>query len=260
MLGRTVCVRIKMEDAMNNKDKTRNRRTIIIILILCIMAIFFPYNWWLNGQNTFSIFHFISVSADKVLSYGELGDFIGGLLGTAIAGITCWLVYVTYKSQKEELKLARETTEKQQFESTFFNLVSIHKEYLDAVQYSQIYISNPLCDTEENIKTRIKLEEKRAKGILTAEEQKQHYSVKQLYGEDALQEFFMREIKPNIRNCSDILNNFYTRHRPLFDNIYMTFKYLSCRYLDVCGCIIKKVYLDFYKEYYSAQIGGTGLL
>lgn len=240
---------------MKGKEKIKDWMLALVFLLIAILALVIPYNSLFNGQKVFSDYHLINVDAKQGLSYNELGDFIGGLLGTVIAGITCWLVYITYKSQKEELKLARETTEKQQFESTFFNLIRIHKEYLDAMQYSQIYISNPVCDTAENTLIREGLEKKRIKGELSAEEKQKHYSEQMLYGEAALREIFTREIQPNINNCADYLCDFY--YTPWFNNICLIFKYINNKRLEIDKSVNQDFDIDFYKKYYSAQITRT---
>lgn len=56
------------------------------------------------------------------------GDFIGGFIGTLIGLVTIFLVYKTYKSQKEELELSRKLIQKQNFESTFFGLLNLIRE------------------------------------------------------------------------------------------------------------------------------------
>ena len=52
------------------------------------------------------------------------GDFLSGFLGAAFGMITIYLVYQTFKSQKEELRLSRNLIQRQNFENTFFSLLS----------------------------------------------------------------------------------------------------------------------------------------
>lgn len=62
--------------------------------------------------------------------FGTLGDFIGGIIGTIFTIVATSLVFITYRSQKDELKQTNEiarnqsrTLVLQQFENTFFNLL-----------------------------------------------------------------------------------------------------------------------------------------
>lgn len=70
------------------------------------------------------------------------GDFLSGFLGAVFGMITIYLVYKTFKSQKEELndqkkllvdqqaelRLTRASQERQNFENTFFNLLSHNRQ------------------------------------------------------------------------------------------------------------------------------------
>lgn len=77
------------------------------------------------------------------------GTFVVGLVGSLFSAAAIVLVYQTYKSQKEELNETREELKKQNeslckqnFESTFFNLLNLKnnivshlKDSSSAVQY-----------------------------------------------------------------------------------------------------------------------------
>lgn len=69
--------------------------------------------------------NFEDVNFDKL---GGFGGFIGGLIGSYLTLIATYYVYKTYKSQKKELKKQRELINQQQFESTFFNMLNVHRE------------------------------------------------------------------------------------------------------------------------------------
>ncbi|MFY0253676.1 putative phage abortive infection protein [Chitinophaga sp. 30R24] len=97
----------------------------ISFLIIGLIAIFFPFNL-LNG---ISLGRFTL----KIDEYDKLGAFIAGLTAPFLSISAFILLYLTYKSQKEELadskiilKSQSETLEKQQFETTFFNLLNLH--------------------------------------------------------------------------------------------------------------------------------------
>lgn len=60
--------------------------------------------------------------------YGSFGSYVGGVFGTIIGFLTLILVYKTYTSQRNELKIQKELISQQQFESTFFNMLNVHRE------------------------------------------------------------------------------------------------------------------------------------
>ena len=72
------------------------------------------------------------INFDKLSSFG---GFIGGLVGTFLTIIATLFVYKTFinqklelKSQKTELLLNRGLIAQQQFETTFFNMLNVHRQ------------------------------------------------------------------------------------------------------------------------------------
>lgn len=75
--------------------------------------------------------------------YGSFGDFVGGIAATYFSGFAVYLLYVTYNSQKEELAATRDIMSKQnsvlvkqQFDNTFFNLLSSANEMTNEISYN----------------------------------------------------------------------------------------------------------------------------
>ena len=108
-----------------SSSNRRNGRLAIIILVFVIVLIFFPYNI-LNGKGLLGFFL-------NTNEYDKLGQFISGITSP----ITIILVYLTYRSQKEELQASKTilekqslTLEKQQFESKLFSLLNIYNEIM----------------------------------------------------------------------------------------------------------------------------------
>ena len=193
---------------------------------MLIIALFIPYNWLLHGQKV--LFHSINVSA-KDLSYAELGDFIGGIIGTVFAGIACIMVYLTYKGQCE-------LAEKQQFETTFFNLIRIHKENLGAIQYTEKFVSG-IPETPENGSFIEGLKEE----IVTKtvpEKFLKYISERQLRGEEAMLGDFNSNTNRNI-----LLSKYY--HTPWFNSICMILQYLKDH---------RENEKSFYTQYFYSQI------
>jgi hypothetical protein len=101
--------------------------TIIVLLSILIIGITI-YAYWKSDFLNPNYF----LGTDKL---GDFGSFIGGFLGTLITLLATIYVYKTYISQKEELQsqkseliLQRELIAQQQFESTFFNMLNVHRE------------------------------------------------------------------------------------------------------------------------------------
>lgn len=201
---------------------------ILGFLLVAAIALFIPYNCWFNGQNVFSDYHFINVCAGKGLSYGELGDFVGGIIGTVVAGIACIMVYLTYKGQCE-------LSEKQQFETTFFNLIRIHKESLEAIKTFHYIPDDYNSPTKEEDQPNVIILLKCKSKELTNNEIKEIESLTEhLQGEEAMLIDFKN---------GRILSKYY--HSPWFNSICMILQYLKDN---------RKNEKSFYTKYFYSQI------
>ena len=77
-------------------------------------------------------------------SSGQIGDFVGGLSGTLFTLVGVILLFETLALQRKELVESRNVFEKQQFENTFFNLLTLYQEIVKSLQYEEeIYESLP---------------------------------------------------------------------------------------------------------------------
>lgn len=106
----------------------------IILMVLGVISIFFPY----TEIDGFRIFKY----KIEIGKYGELGDFVNGISTPFISIAVFILLYKTYKSQKQELHDTRvllseqnETLTNQQFETTFFNLVTLHHQIVNNIDF-----------------------------------------------------------------------------------------------------------------------------
>ena len=117
---------------MYNENKKNKNREVLIVILFGLFLIFFPYNI-LDGKGVLGYIL-------KTKEYDKLGVFISGIT----APFAIFLLYLTYKSQKEELKSQKEefksskqilekqnkTLERQQFESKLFSLLDIYNEIM----------------------------------------------------------------------------------------------------------------------------------
>lgn len=109
---------------------------VLVVLILTLIA--FRHAGYLNS---------FKVDTSKL---GHFGDFIGGFLGVLLTSVATILIYLTYFSQKEELKLSRELFSKQNFENTFFNMLKVHQGLKNHIAYIQSE-KNAWCGNYLNI-------------------------------------------------------------------------------------------------------------
>lgn len=62
--------------------------------------------------------------ANNPSEFGDFGDYVGGVLGSLIALVSIILLYRTYRTQLDITKNQEQQLQTQQFESTFFELLS----------------------------------------------------------------------------------------------------------------------------------------
>ena len=208
-----------MKESKSNNNKPNSNCFPIIVLVICTITLFFQC---------------IDVPNGRIKSYGEWGNFIGGVFGTVIAGIACIYVYKTYISQKEELEKTNVTAKKQQFETTFFNLIRIYKESLQAIQYNSPYIKQTLDNETIN-----DLWGAYENDTLEIEDYEKYFSEKQLQGEQAM------------RSEYDMLR------RPKYELNYYEKYFYSVWLSSICQIIkyLKEYQSDFfYVELFYSQI------
>lgn len=123
------------------------------LLSLGIISIFLPFNI-IDGFN-------LGKCTIHIGKYNELGDFIGGI-STPFLSITAFiLLYLTYSSQKKELQESRtillsqnELINKQQFESTFFNMINLHNQIvaqIDTIHIRRTHNSKGITEEKTTV-------------------------------------------------------------------------------------------------------------
>lgn len=90
--------------------------TSVIILGIFIISIYFDhYVFWGNSEIKFDV-------------TGQVGDFIGGVIGTIISAVGFYFLYLTFNDQ-------RNSFEKERLESKFFDLIKLHRENVTELKF-----------------------------------------------------------------------------------------------------------------------------
>lgn len=97
---------------------------IIIFIWFCIRGLIFEKFIDINGV----------ISLEKS---SQFGDFIGGCTGALFALVGVFLLFETLKLQRTELSESRHVFEKQQFDNTFFNLLTLYQSIVNELIYNQ---------------------------------------------------------------------------------------------------------------------------
>ena len=130
--------------------------SISILSLIVIGITLFAYNLGrLINLEYFSNPDEYNFNTDKL---GQFGDFIGGFLGTVLTAIATFFIYKTYISQKNELESQRKLIAQQQFESTFFNMLNVHRELKNSLSLNSNikicniakYIEKPDLDSKDD--------------------------------------------------------------------------------------------------------------
>lgn len=120
---------------MNNKnDKTDGdvwltRSTWISLGIAIVVAL------WLFGRLIYDGYClFVEREYVDYELVGQVGDFIGGTIGTLVAFVGVALVYLTFREQSRFNKLTTEKSEIEDFEHNFLNLLSAHSDIVKEME------------------------------------------------------------------------------------------------------------------------------
>lgn len=98
--------------------------SVIIILIFLFKLLFNGY--WIWG------------GVLDMEATGQVGDFIGGVIGTILSVVGFYFLYITLVEQRKSIEIQRESFERERLESKFFELVKMHRENVSELQYDSI--------------------------------------------------------------------------------------------------------------------------
>lgn len=115
-----------------SKTWLKRHKVAIIAVSLCAFISIIICSFLLHElyhKNNLNIFGKEEIQINET---GQIGSFIGGVIGTLISFFALIFVLLTYINQKD-------TNEKNNVEKTFFNLVEIHISNVSAMEYINPY-------------------------------------------------------------------------------------------------------------------------
>ncbi len=101
---------------------------LLICLVICSTILYYLFVG-LHKGNDFVIKLNEKIEIEET---GQIGDFIGGVVGTIVSLCALILVLLTYINQ-------RDTNEKNMIDAKFLNLISIHKSNVVEMEYMNPY-------------------------------------------------------------------------------------------------------------------------
>lgn len=118
----------------------RHQYTFIAFIIITFSILsFFCYRLIKDGVN-------INDEIDYNIT-GQVGTYIGGIIGTLFSGASFYFLYVTLIEQ-------RKTFERERFETRFFEMLKIHKENINELNYTEHQLINENGTRIKEIKNR----------------------------------------------------------------------------------------------------------
>jgi hypothetical protein len=210
-----------------------------ILLALGFISIFLPY-YKLDGIEIFG-------GRLNTSKYNDLGTFVGGI-STPILSVSAFiLLYLTYKSQKEELRESRllltqqtASIKKQQFENTFFNLLNQHNTIVNSIDI-------------------VKRERKNIMGGATTKE-KYEFDIVTIHGRDCFK-FFYKQLTIDYKNVTQYydLERIESAYDGFFQEYqndvshYFRFLYNMIKVVDNSDIADKKTYTNIVRAQLSSH-------
>lgn len=95
-----------------------------VAILLTIFGIIISYFFFSNLSKEYTW----GTTPILMAETGQVGDFIGGIVGTVFSFVGVLLLFQTLSLQRQELNSSNNVFEHQQFDNTFFELLNLHKE------------------------------------------------------------------------------------------------------------------------------------
>lgn len=136
------CLIITLSTVIYLWNKNKNKESIFIFLFgaFCIMISIFFFEIIAKRYEIFNGTGVLDMGAT-----GQVGDFIGGIVGTLVAGVSIILLYKTLTAQRESSNNQASEFAKSQNESRFFELLRIHRENVSEIEFEYIENKNKIA-------------------------------------------------------------------------------------------------------------------
>ncbi|MCG3665457.1 putative phage abortive infection protein [Aliarcobacter butzleri] len=272
---------LKISNALNDEERTRKSLFYIFIIALCIIG------------SIFLIELILVVCFYDIDKLGAFGDFFGGMINPLLTFCTFMALLMTIILQQKELSLTREELSEtkqatkdsaqalreqsnsikvQNFENTFFNMITLHNEIVKNLKIKNhiIEYSYELLEATENSLGEIEIQRIETNFNL----------IKQFDLDESI--FYGKEAFEHICNNIDTFLNIRSNNKKLFKNIFKikninlnrkpTFIYDLChqcysniighyfgniyqilKFISTSENIDKRKYSDLFRAQFSAQ-------
>ena len=94
------------------------------------------YEWTILSENIY-----------KQLSH-NIGDFLWGTIGIVLTFTATIFLFVTFREQREQLRITKEQSDKARFETTYFNILGMLKQVQDTVNAN---VASRTADSQKNL-------------------------------------------------------------------------------------------------------------
>jgi len=141
------------------------------------------------------ISHSLTTDSNTVdlAKFGTFGDFIGGAVGTLFSLAGFFILYLTLKEQRENFHRER-------LESTFFELIKLHRENVSEMQYS--YYVTKVDDLTEIEK--VTAEKRKVFKIIFTQFKEAWDELNHIFSESSIEEIYEKEYLIKIRQNHEV--------------------------------------------------------
>lgn len=105
---------------------------VIAFVIAVILGAYDIWIIWAKSRDSGNSWGFISSNITKQLNL-NIGDFLWGTIGILLTFVATIFLFITFREQREQLRITKEESDKTRFETTYFNILGMLKQVQDTV-------------------------------------------------------------------------------------------------------------------------------
>ena len=117
------------------KDNLTKTFLFIAFIAFVFASVLGLYDIWIicaNCVDSGKGWGFISSNISKQL-YLNIGDYLWGTIGILLTFVATIFLFITFREQREQLRITKEESDKTRFETTYFNILGMLKQVQDTV-------------------------------------------------------------------------------------------------------------------------------